>query len=153
MRTIGSSGPPTSFQFVTLPVQMSVACAEVRPLTPVTSGLTTITQPCLATTWSLSAPASVGWSFDSAVTSELPIWIAPWLTWVRPVPEPPPWTWTCAPGQADVIPGGLVDERLQGRRAGGRDAARSTGNGGAAGSARRAGGSRGAGPDRAAGAG
>ena len=37
--------------------------------------------------------------FDSAVTSELPICTAPWLTWVRPVPEPPPWTLIWAPLQ------------------------------------------------------
>ena len=92
-RTIGSSGPPTSFQFVTLAVQMSVAWALVRLVIPVTSGLTTMIQPCLVTTWSTSAWASGDGSFDSAVTSEFPIWTAPWLTWVRPVPEPPPWTW------------------------------------------------------------
>jgi hypothetical protein len=96
MSTIGSSGPPTSFQFRVLPVQMSVACWLVRPFTLVTSGLTTMIQPCLATMWS-TRPVMF---LDSAVTSELPIWTAPWLTCVRPVPEPPPWTWIWAAGQA-----------------------------------------------------
>ena len=94
------SGPPTSFQFVVTPVQIFVAWSVVRFVTPVTSGLFTMTQPWTATWWSTSVAASAGWSLDSAVTSELPIWTAPWRTCVRPVPEPPPWTWMVAPGQA-----------------------------------------------------
>ena len=74
---MGSSGPPTSFQFVVLPVQMSVACWLVRPFTPVTSLLTTMIQPCFATTWSTRADASGDCSFSAALTSELPIWTAP----------------------------------------------------------------------------
>ena len=33
-RTISSSGPPTSFQFVVLPVKMEISCSFVRLLTP-----------------------------------------------------------------------------------------------------------------------
>jgi hypothetical protein len=50
IRTIAWSGPPTCFQFVVTPVQMSVACWVVRFVTPVTLSLVTMIQPCRATT-------------------------------------------------------------------------------------------------------
>src|ERR1700704_1752562 len=100
MRTICWSLPPTSFQLVTLPVQMAVAGWVVRFVTPVTALLTTMTQPWRATTWSTSWAASSGLSLESALTSESPICTAPWRTWVRPVPDPPPWTETVDPEQA-----------------------------------------------------
>src|SRR3954451_3955515 len=100
IRTIAWSGPPTSFQFVVLPVQMSVACWVVRLVTPVTLGLLTITQPCLAMMWSTSWEASSGLSLSSALTSLSPMFTAPWRTCVSPVPDPPPWTLTVEPAQA-----------------------------------------------------
>src|SRR3954447_19655170 len=100
IRTIAWSGPPTSFQLVTLPVQMSVACWVLRLVTPLTLGFTTMTQPCLATMWSTSCDASSGLSLSSALTSLSPMLTAPWRTWVRPVPDPPPWTLTVEPAHA-----------------------------------------------------
>ena len=75
--TIGISGPPTAFQFVVLPVQMSAAWAVVRFVTPVTPLLVTMIQPCLATMWSTRASASGVASFEAARTSLAPIWTAP----------------------------------------------------------------------------
>src|SRR4051812_45953085 len=100
IRTIAWSGPPTSFQFVVLPVQMSVACWVVRLVTPVTLGLLTMIQPCLAMMWSTSWEASSGLSLSSALTSLSPMFTAPWRTCVSPVPDPPPWTLTVEPAQA-----------------------------------------------------
>src|SRR3954454_14811194 len=97
--TIASSGPPTSFQLVVLPVQMSVACCVVRFVTPVTSVLVTMIQPCLRTGWSTNALASGDASLLNASTSEFPIWNAPAETCVRPVPEPPPCTSMAEPAQ------------------------------------------------------
>src|SRR5262249_40864884 len=117
-------------------VQMSVACWVVRLVTPVTSGLVTMIQPCLATMWSTRPAASGVASLDSAVTSLLPIWMAPWLTWGRPGPEPPPRPPSAGPAPAatrdggggagaggDVELAGGVEEGLERRRAGGGDRA------------------------------
>ena len=67
---------------------------------PVTSLLTTMTQPWRATTWSTSVAAVAASSLDSAVTSLLPIWTVPPATCVRPVPDPPPCTLTVEPEHA-----------------------------------------------------
>src|SRR5450759_1903092 len=100
IRTIGRSGPPTAFQLVTLPVQTSMFCWVVRLVTPVTSLLVTTIQPWRATMWSTRLLASGVDSLLAAVTSELPIWMDPLATWLRPVPEPPPLTVMVEPEQA-----------------------------------------------------
>src|ERR1035437_3531069 len=97
--TIAMSGPPTSFQLVVLPVQMATCCAVVRLVMPVTSLFETTIQPWRATIWSTSLAASGVASWDSAVTSESPIWTEPPATWLSPVPEPPPLTTIVAPVQ------------------------------------------------------
>src|SRR5450759_1874955 len=100
IRTIGRSGPPTAFQLVTLPVQMSMFCWVVRLVTPVTSLLVTTIQPWRAMMWSTRLLASGVDSLPTGVTSESPIWMEPPATCVRPVPEPPPLTVIVEPGQA-----------------------------------------------------
>ena len=89
--TIASSAPPTSFQFVILPVKISVSCAFVRFLTPlaVTSLFTIGAIVTTHTLWSTSAEAFVASSFSAASTSELPILTVPSETCLRPSPDPP----------------------------------------------------------------
>ena len=90
-RTIASSAPPTSFQLVILPVNMSVSCCVVRSLTPpaVTLLLTIGAIVTTHTLWSTSADAFAASSFSAASTSELPILTVPSDTCLSPSPEPP----------------------------------------------------------------
>ena len=91
IRTIDSSAPPTSFQFVILPVKISVSCCFVRFLTPpaVTSLFTIGAIVTTHTLWSTSCDAFEASSFSAASTSELPILTVPSATCLSPSPEPP----------------------------------------------------------------
>ena len=89
-RTIGSSGPPTSFQLVTFAVNTSCSCWEVRLFTLSAMSLFTMVATVMVQTlWSTSPFALSAGSFFSAGTSELPMFTEPSATCFRPVPEPP----------------------------------------------------------------
>ena len=90
-RTMLSSGPPTSFQFVVFPVKMSMSCCFVRSSTPpsLTSLFTIGAIVTTHTWWSTSSFACASSSFADASTSELPMFTVPSETCFKPSPDPP----------------------------------------------------------------
>ena len=96
IRVIGTSLPPTSFQFVVVPAKIARTCLRVRSETPV-FGLTTTAKTTIATWWSVTVVGSMVLALLTG-TSESPMSEVPAATLARPVDEPPPLAVMVPPG-------------------------------------------------------